>query len=403
MFTYYEAVDAIVSSVSPLGYERISILKALGRVAAESISSPWDMPMFDNSAMDGYAVRSQDLTSHRAVSLKVKGYFYAGNVDVHETEPGSAYKVMTGTAIPPGCDTVVPVENTKENNGIVQILTPQKARGANIRYRGEDFQAGKAAVSTGTVIRPPEVNIITSLNKAFVSVYSKAKVAVLATGDELLELGSSIVLGKIIESNSLSLASAIIGCGAEPVLLGIVSDNRESLREKIKEGLKADVLITTAGVSVGDRDLVRSVLNELGAKQIFWQVNIKPGRPVAFSMKQEKPIFSLPGNPVSTLITFELFVRPALLKMMGHRHFIKPLIKASLQETIHKKSGGALQLLRVHVDIEDGAYFVRPSGEQKAGILKTLCNANGIAFLNPDQTTFNSGEQLDVLLLYNTF
>lgn len=398
MLTYEEALDTVVSNVSYLGYERVHALEALGRVVAELITAPWDIPMFDNSAMDGYAVRFQDIEGKVPVSLTVKGHYYAGNIDMPAAEPGCAYKVMTGAAIPRGCDTVVPVENTKEGNSIVQILAPQKG-GTNIRYQGEDFRAGKAAISDGTVLRPPEINIIASFNKAFVSVYRKAKVAVLATGDELQEFGSTVKPGKIIESNSLSLTSAIIECGAEPILLGIASDNRESLREKIMEGLKADALVTTAGVSVGDRDLVRSVLEDLGAEQVFWQVNIKPGRPVAFSMKQRTPVFSLPGNPVSTLLTFELFVRPALLKMMGHRHFIKPFIKASLQEPISKKSS-ALQLLRVRVDIKEGTYVVRSSGDQKPGILKSLSKANGIAFLRPDRIAFTPGEQVDVLLLY---
>ena len=238
--------------------------------------------------------------------------------------PGCAIRIMTGAPIPPGCDAVVPVEET-DGGGTPSLLRTTSSPASISAFRGEDVRSGETVIP-GRHPDPPAGDQHARLfGKAMVPVFRRARVAILSTGDELIELGEPPATGKIINSNALSLAAAVREIGAEPVILGIARDNRESHREKMAEGLKADALITSAGVSAGDRDLVRDVPRaNWGYDQLFWKVDIKPGGPTAFGMKEGKPVFSLPGNPVSTMVTFEEFVRPALLKMMGHRRVIKP-------------------------------------------------------------------------------
>src|SRR5512137_1163050 len=239
-----------------------------------------------------------------------------------------------------------------------------------MRFQGEDVKNGEIIIEAGTLIRPPEISMLASFGKSYLPVYRKARVAILSTGDELVELGEQLEPGRIINSNAFSLAAAVMEIGAMPVILGIARDNRESHREKMLEGLKADALVTSAGVSAGDRDLVRDVLAELGVEQLFWKVDIKPGGPTAFGKKDGKPVFSLPGNPVSTMVTFEEFVRPALLKMMGHKRVIKPFIKAVLQGEVRKKPG-KINFLRVRLSSANGGFQAYSSGDQHTGILKT--------------------------------
>lgn len=395
MPTYLEARKIILDRIVPVGVEQVSILDAVGRVIAEEIKAPWGMPMFDNSAMDGYGVRTSDLGAED--TLEVTGFLAAGEMPVAAVTPGCAVKIMTGAPIPPGCDAVVPVEETFEREGRVTIKEPVKSR-QHIRFKGEDVEAGDLVIEAGTLLRPPEISMLASFNRVMVPVYRKPRVALLATGDELVELGEPPTAGRIVNSNTLSLAAALRETGAEPVLLGIAKDNLASHLEKIRDGLKADVLITSAGVSAGDKDMVRQVLEELGVELCFWRVEIKPGGPTAFGMYQGKPVFSLPGNPVSSIITFEELVRPALLRMMGRRRVIKPFIKATLQEAVRKKPG-KVNFLRVGLELRDGRYFVKPSGDQHTGILRTMLRADAIAVLPSERTEFAPGEELEVHLL----
>ena len=386
----------ILSSVSPLGVERVELLAALGRVVAEDVAAPWDLPLCDNSAMDGIAVREADCRP--GGSLRVTGYIPAGGAATPAVDPGCAVRIMTGAPIPPGCDAVVPVEETEERDDAV-LLREKVNRLQHIRFRGEDVRSGDTVVSAGAVIRPPEISMLASFGKATVPVYRRARVAILSTGDELIELGEQPGSGRIINSNALSLAAAVREIGAEPVILGIARDNRESHREKMTEGLKADALITSAGVSAGDRDLVRDCLAELDVRQLFWKVDIKPGGPVAFGMREGKPVFSLPGNPVSTMVTFEELVRPALLRMMGHRRVIKPYVRATLRTEVRKKAG-KVHFLRVRIEVENGRYRAISAGDQNTGILGTMLRANGIAVLPKEKTMFSPGEEVAVHLLH---
>ncbi len=396
--TFEHARKLILDHVAPLGVERVPLLDAVGRAIAEPVVSRSDMPRFDNSAMDGYAVRTADCRP--GAVLRISGYIPAGGKAEPAVEPGCAVKIMTGAPVPPACDAVVPFEETEEQPDQVTLCGEVRVRD-HIRFCGEDIAAGQRVIEPGAVIRPPEVNMLASFGCAEVAVYRRPKVAILSTGDELVELGQSMGPESIVNSNSWSLAASVKELGAEPVMLGIARDNAESLREKLSAGLQYDVLITSAGVSAGDRDFVRDILEEFGVEQIFWKIDIKPGRPTAFSRREKTLIFSLPGNPVSTMITFEEFVRPALLKLMGHSRVLKPLVRATLKDPVKKKAGRT-QFMRVEILQEHGGLCVASSGDQNTGILRTMIRANGIAILPAERDRIEAGEEVDVHLLDHT-
>lgn len=394
--SFESARTIILDKVIALPSESTSLLDLAGRVLAEDIKAPWDLPCWDNSAMDGFAVRAEDCVSGK--TLTIDGYLPAGVTAIGiEVKPGGAVRIMTGAPTPAGCDAIVPIEETEENDGKV-TMTGKVKRGDHLRVRGEDVSQGDLVITAGTVLRPAEINMLASFGYQTVSVFRRPKIAILSTGDELVEPGDEIGPGQIINSNTYSLAAAVKEIGGEPILLGIARDDRASLTEKISTGLEADGLITSAGVSMGDRDLVCEVLQMLGVERQFWKVNIKPGRPTAFGLKDGKPIFSLPGNPVSSMITFEEFIRPALLKMMGHQRVIKPFIKAIMQETINKKPG-RVQFLRVRVVNDGEQLLASSSGDQNTGIVRTLLRANGIAVLPADREQIMAGEEVNVQLI----
>lgn len=399
MLSFIEARSIILNNVRPVGTERVMLLDAVGRILADDIKAPWNMPLWNNSAMDGYAVRSEDCQT--PVTLRVTGYIPAGATETCVVDPGCAVRIMTGAPIPPGADAIVPFEETEEGEQFIKIHHQVKI-GQHIRFAGEDVKAGDTVLAAGTVIAPPGISMLASLGSALVPVYRKARVAILSTGDELVELGGPVSAGQIINSNTLSLAAAVREIGCEPVIIGIARDNRTSHQQLLREGLNADALITSAGVSAGDRDLVREVLAELGVQQLFWKVDIKPGRPTAFGLNAGKPVFSLPGNPVSTMMTFEEFVRPALLKMMGRKRVIKPTVKAALREDVRKKTG-RLHLLRVRLEAVGDGYQASVFGDQSTGILRTMVQADGFAFLPPEKGFFAKGELVDVHVLNRDF
>jgi len=395
MTTLAQALTQILDSVTPLDTELVELGSALSRVIAGEIVAPWDLPMVDNSAMDGYAVRHADCAP--GASFRVTGFLPAGNEPVPQVRQGEAVKIMTGAPIPAGSDLVVPVEEAEERDGRVTFSDPVRM-GQHIRFRGEDVRAGQAIAGPGTLIRPAEINMLASLGKALVPVYRRARVAVVATGDELVELGQLPEPGCVINSNSLALAAAIREIGAEPVMIGIARDDLDSHRRLLTAALSADAVITSAGVSAGDRDLVRDVLAELGVRQLFWKVKIKPGGPTAFGMKGAVPVFSLPGNPVSTLLTFEMLVRPALLKLMGHDRLFKVPVRAVLAEDARPREGKTT-LLRVRLSHADGAWSASSSGDQKTSFLRTQVAADGIVLLAPGKETLPAGSEVGVLVL----
>lgn len=394
MISFTEARSLILDNVCPVDVERVHLAEAAGRVLAEDLLAPWDMPLWDNSAMDGYAVRAADCVNIPA-RLRVSGFLPAGaRGDGVTVEPGCCVRIMTGAPTPSGCDAVVPVEETDNGQEQATMVEPVKS-GQHIRRRGEDVAAGTTFLRSGMIIRPPEVNMLASFGMALVPVYRRPTVAILSTGDELVELGVTPGPGEIINSNALSLAAAVRETGCTPLILGIARDNRSSHLEKLSQGVKADALITSAGVSAGDCDLVRDVLSELGARQIFWKVAVKPGGPTAFAMHGSTPIFSLPGNPVSTMITFEEFVRPALLRMQGHRQVLRPLFKAILRSDLPKKPG-KLQIVRIRLERDNGQWFAVSAGNQQTAILRTMVDAQALALLPADAAGFMAGMEVDV-------
>jgi molybdopterin molybdotransferase len=395
MPSFEDARACILEHVAVLGSEPIALVDCVDRVLASDVVAPWDLPRWDNSAMDGYAVRAADCTSPTRFALS--GYLPAGGQSEHAVVAGTAAKIFTGAPLPPGADAVIPVEDADERDGNVHVSRPVPP-GAHVRRKGEDVRAGETVLRRGTVIGPSEVSLLASLARLSIPVVRRARVAILSTGDELVEPGGSLSPGKIYDSNALAVATAVKQIGGEPINLGIARDDKGSLRRLVSEGLQADVLVTSAGVSMGDRDLVREVLQELSVRQVFWKVDIKPGRPTAFALHGRTPVFSLPGNPVSTLLTFEQFVRPALLKMMGHQTLLRPVVRAVFQEHVARKPG-RVSFLRVRLEHRNGGLLAWTSGNQETGILKTTLQADGIAVIPADWESVATGDLVDVQIL----
>lgn len=398
MVSFEEALRTILENVGPVGTEQLPLVNAAGMILAEEVVSPWDMPFWDNSAMDGFAVRSTD-TGEIPCKLRVTGYIPAGaSAEGVTVEPGCAVKIMTGAPVPAGADTIVPIEETEETSGEQVTICATVTKGQHIRHAGEDLKAGDRLLETGAQLRPAEISLMASCGRPTATVFRPPAVAVLSTGDELVEIGTRPGAGQIINSNSLSLAAAVKEAGAIPRLLGIARDNRISHLDKLRQGLQSDCLITSAGASAGDRDLVRAVLEELGVKFLFTKVAMKPGKPTAFGIWEGRPVFCLPGNPVASQITFEMLVRPALMKMLGHRRVIRPTVIASLEQPL--KSAGRMQCLRVTLRQQGDRYLAASSGNQETGILRTSILSDTLALL-PANTTFNAGDQIRVMLPAN--
>lgn len=399
MTSFEEARRIILSNISLLGAEQIALQDLQGRITAEKIVAPFPLPFFDNTAMDGYAVRMAD--QQKFSCLPIAGYIPAGGVAPNEITPGSAIKIMTGAPVPHGCDAIVPLEDAEESGQTVHVRETVTA-GQHIRRAGEDVKQGETLLPAGTLIRVPEISMLASLGINQVRVRRRPTVAILATGDELIEPGQPLTEGRLYNSNSATLAAAVREAGAIPLLLGIAADERSSLEQRIREGLTADVLITAAGVSVGDRDFVREILGECGVKQLLWKVNIKPGKALAFGTHDGKPVFSLPGNPVSSMICFEQMVRPALLKMVGHPRPVQPLLFATLRKEMRKKAGKIL-FARVHLEVSQGRLVAWSSGRQETGLQKTMRLAEGIAVLPEDRVVFHAGEEVPVYIFPGSF
>ncbi|MBM4308553.1 MAG: molybdopterin molybdotransferase MoeA [Deltaproteobacteria bacterium] len=400
MFTVDEALNKLLSHIQPLGIEKVSLLEGLGRVIAEDMVAPRDLPPYDNSGMDGYAVRHEDVKNASEANparLEVIENLRAGFFSEKTVKQGQAIRIMTGAPVPRGADLILPVEDTEKGDGFVMVLKAGLP-GGYIRRTGEDVKRGDLVISAGDMIRPSEIGMLASMGRSFISVYQRPSVAILCTGEELVDVGESLNGAKIVSSNSYTLAAQVKECGAIPIQLGIAKDRKDEIKEKILQGLWADVFISSAGVSVGDYDFVRDALNELGVELVFWRVAMKPGKPVAFWMFKEKPIFSLPGNPVSSMVTFEQFVRPSLLKMMGHRQLFRPVIEAMLKEEIRKEPGKR-HFVRAVVSFEKDGYWATTTGPQGSGILRSMVKANGLIVIPEDCEIIRAGEKVKVQLL----
>lgn len=400
MITVEEALDKILCHIQPLGSEKVSLLETLGRVIAEDIYANRDVPPLDNSGMDGYAVKNLDIknaSKDHPVRLKVVEDLPAGSISTKTLRKEQAIRIMTGAPIPKGANTIIPVEETEKEEGFVSIFKAVSS-GEHIRRAGEDVKKGDLVVSVGDLIRPAEVGMLASLGRSFISVYQKPLVAILCTGEELVDVDGDLDEVKIVSSNSYTLAAQVRDCGAIPIQLGIAKDRREEIREKLRQGIRADVLISSGGVSVGDYDFVKDALNDLGVKMVFWRVAMKPGKPLAFGTIRRKPVFGLPGNPVSSMVSFEQFVRPSLLKMMGHRHLFRPTVEAILKEDIHKEPGRR-HFIRSSVSFEKDHYFATTTGAQGSGILRSMLRANGLIVIPEDREIVKAGEKVKVQLL----
>ena len=400
MISVHAAVETILSQISPLSGEEVPILQATGRVLFEDLRARRSVPPFANSAMDGYSVRWRDVAQASAanpVTLQVLETVPAGYVAKRRVGEGSAIKIMTGAPLPRGADTVVRVEYTESVGDHVRISRVDGS-GSHIREAGEDIRRGQTILEKGKVLTPADIGLMASVGKGRVRVYRRPAVGVISTGDELLEIDERPRPGKIVNSNSYTLAAAIRESGATPVPLGIVRDKRKSLATVFKRALRYDAVITSGGISMGDYDLVKEALGDVGVQMQFWQVAQKPGHPMAFGRISRKPIFGLPGNPVSSAVSFLLYARPALLKMMGHRNLFLPVIQATLEHEI-KKSRGVKEFIRCRLRNEEGQSFVSSAGAQGAGVLRSLSLAQGLIVASEEQTLLEKGCRVPVILL----
>ncbi|GIX08114.1 MAG: molybdopterin molybdenumtransferase MoeA [Candidatus Poribacteria bacterium] len=403
MLSVAEAQERMLAAMPILEAERVPLLEALGRALAEPAIAQEDHPPFDNSAMDGYALRSADVagaSEGRPVRLRVVEEIPAGVAPRKRIEPGTAARIMTGAMMPPGADAVVMVEQTRLEGDQVLVQTPVRA-GENVRYRGENVRRGETVLEPGATLRPAELAMLAALNLPEVSVVRAPRVAVLSTGDELVPLGSPLEPGKIRDSNRFGLIGQVREAGAIPVDCGIVPDDRGAVERAVRRALQeADALVTSGGVSVGDYDVVREVLESLGELH-FWRVAMKPGKPQAFGLIQGKPMFALPGNPVSSLVVFELFVRPCLRKMGGHRRWFRPQVRAVMEEPVQNDARGRTNFMRVFLRSEGGRFLARTTGPQGSGNLRSLVGADGLAVVAAQGVRV--GEEVAVILLSETF
>ena len=400
MITVAAALDQILNAITPLGMEKVNLLDALGRVLGEEVVAGRNIPPKDNSAMDGYALHWRDTigaSEENPVILEVTEDIPAGAIPRHGLAAGQAARIMTGAPLPAGADAVLRMEDT-EKDGIKVKIKVAVQPGQDIRSAGEDVREGEVVLSVGDLVRPAGIGMLASLGRSFISVYQRPLVAVLATGNELVDIDENPTPWNIVNSNSYSIASLARDCGALVMQLGIARDEREDLLAKFRAAMRADVIISTGGVSVGDYDLVKDIMQEVGSSMQFWQVAMRPGKPLAYGTMGDVPMFGLPGNPVSCMISFEEFVRPALLKMMGHQKLFRRTVKAVLQEDIEKRTG-LTHFIRALVKLGPGGYTATTTGEQGSGILKSMVRANGLIVLPEDLEIVRAGTEVPVQLL----
>ena len=401
MISVIEARDAILDRIRPLGVERVDIASARGRVLAEDVHATRNQPPWDNSAMDGYAVRAADTvpaSPDNPAELEIIEDLPAGYVAKRSVGPGQATHIMTGAPVPDGADTIVRAERTtRVDERRVHILEPVES-GTDLRKAGEDICEGDLIIPSGMLIRPAEVGLMASTNRSHVSVYGRPRVAVLSTGDEIVDVDEPLEDGKIVDSNGYALSALVADAGGIPLRLGICPDTQEALERVLRDGLVADAIITSGGVSVGEYDYVKAALEAVGTSMAFWKVSMTPGRPLAFGAIDDTIIFGLPGNPVASMVTFELFMRPALLKMQGYNRIYRPTIKARLLDDI-KKTLGRKQFIRVTLRKQGDIYYASRTGAQGSGILRSMSIADGLAVSHEDQEFMQAGQDIEVMLL----
>lgn len=415
MISVEEARDRILSFFSRLEPVRVPLLDALGQVIAEDVVAPFDIPPLDNTAMDGYAVRAEDTTGATQSSpreLRVIADLAAGYVLETPVGPGEAVRIMTGAPIPPGADAIVPFEETDEplrgpneapTRGDTVRVFKAAERAANVRFRGEDVKKGQAVLEAGRLVRASEIGVLASLGLTEVTVYRRPVVAILSTGDEITEPGKPLEPGRIYDANAYSVAALVRSYGGVPKLLGIARDTVEDLTAKIREGFDADMIVTSAGVSRGDFDVVKDVLAREGEID-FWTVRMKPGKPLAFGAfktpdGRRVPHLGLPGNPVSSMVSFELFGRPAVFTMLGRKDWARPIVKAITRDEVRNTDGRRFFARCIVTVGEDGKRYADLTGPQGSGILTSMSAANALTVIPEDLPVAKPGDEIDVMLL----
>jgi molybdopterin molybdotransferase len=397
-----EHLQRVLAGVVPLSPLDVTLLDARGCVLAEDVTAPWPLPPFDNSAMDGYAVRIADVqaaSDGKPVTLRVIDDVPAGyraSVDVRE---GTAIRIMTGAPLPEGAEAVVPVEWT--DAGMPEVtISRDVSFGQHVRRRGDDVSLGDVVATSGTVLGPREIALLAAVGRGRVSVHPQPRVVILSTGNELVEPGTPLQPGLITDSNGVTIAAAVQEAGAIAYRVGPVPDDAPTLLSTLEDQLvRADLIVTTGGVSAGAYDTVKAVLSRLGTVE-FTKVAMQPGMPQGHGSlgPESTPIFTLPGNPVSAYVSFEVFVRPVLRRMLGHQRIYRPVVRAVLTETLMSPAGKR-QFARGHLAVEDGRYVVRPAGGQGSHMLGALSQANCLVVVPEDVSEVKPGTALAVLRL----
>lgn len=415
MISVEEARERILAFFQRLPVERKPLLDALGQVLAEDIVAPFDIPPLDNTAMDGYAVRAADTTGATQASprtLRVVADLAAGYILETPVNAGEAVRIMTGAPMPPGADAIVPFEETDEPlRDVGQAATKAESVhifkaagvGANIRYRAEDITHGQTVIPAGRVMRASEIGVLASVGLTEVPVYRRPVVAILSTGDEITEPGQPLQPGRIYDANAHSIAALVARYGGIPRLLGIAHDTVADLTAKIHEGLDADMLVTSAGVSRGDFDVVKDVLAREGAID-FWTVRMRPGKPLAFGAfnapdGSKVPHLGLPGNPVSSMVSFELFGRPAIFTMLGRSDWERPVLRAITRDRVVNPDERRFYARCIVTKGDDGRYYASLTGPQGSGILTSMSAANALTIIPETQKTAEPGDEIDVMML----
>ncbi|MDH4228920.1 MAG: molybdopterin molybdotransferase MoeA [Nitrospirota bacterium] len=387
MIPFEEALEQVLKIAPQPRFEQVMLHDALGRVLAEEITAPRDLPPWNNSAVDGFAVRAIDTTAatpERPIELSVLETIAAGAMPTQRVDQGAATRIMTGAPMPEGADAVVMVEDSVAVRNDLTRITCRVDQGENVRLKGEDVRKGQVVVPSGTVLRPGHIGMLASLGRSQLRTTRRPVVGILSTGDELVEIDKDPGIDKILNVNSHALAAQVRDVGAVPVMLGIARDTKDAVRDGIREGLNCDILLISGGVSMGDFDFVRDVMSELGGGLTFWKVRMKPARPLAFGPVAGVPTFGLPGNPVSSMVSFEVFVRPFIRKWMGHQHIERPVVMCKLTEKVGKKPGRRFFLRTVVTPDAAGGYTCRTTGDQGSGVLTSMALADGLMDLAED-------------------
>ena len=402
MLTVPQASERILADIRPLAIERLPLLDALGRVLAADIISPITLPPWTNSAMDGYAVIATDLdpiAPGRPVRLPVVETIVAGGFASRALRRGEAMRIMTGAPLPDGADTVVRVEDTNGDAAEVEIRDARDAR-RNIRPRGEDLHEGDIVLSRGAVLGAAQIGVLASVGAGAVEVFRRPRVAIIGSGDELVDLDrfhEALAGRKIVSSNSYTLHALVRAAGGDPINLGVAADTPEALRALLERTGGCDLIITSAGVSVGELDYTRVALEQLGAEMKFWKVRMRPGAPLGFGLLRGTPWLGLPGNPVSAMVTFELFARPAIRRMLGHERLFRRPIEVTLEEPVTIGARLTHFLRAIITPREDGRSYARLTGPQGSGILTSMAQANALLVVPEDRPRCEAGERLHAL------